>query len=674
MSPRKAEFERRASIFEGAFRAWSRLGGLEPTDLETKISFELDPLNFPIRNDVGRAHSFVQAILSLWLGPDADKDAVQLGLVTLRMWWLHRRKGQSGSAVAALGTERMREAVEGHARHFCNLAHCLVVNNAEQPPTTLQGNRTPQWAAAPADPEEVYETAATAILRGLPFKAACSETKKSANDSTANTLASEAVAATNILRGVPFKAACSEMKKSANASPVNPSTAVSVGGTSVLDSIDTGGFSSGVAPSSWSNSRQSVATKSARLACGVVGRDFPTKVLVMLEIDKAIFSWLPHGRAVKVHDEQCFLRDMAPMFFKVSKFRSFTRQLHLWGFRRISSGVDIDGWWNPHFLRGRPELMSQMVRIKVKGMEKGKKIILRAPDFYAMPSPDSESECMVTTPQYAPSLPVAHADKNYESMTPLNQRQGKLDDHLQGGSGPRIVSTNTINLVPDIIPFVPPLGYGRQTETHAQREQQKTFEGIVGAVNFSFEATVPSGISSSSSELSSAANSDKTAVSESHFREEDDEMNDKKNDCNKAASGGDSSNKSTGGSVDTSCSKAEVDKSGAVDVVHETAAAARPFEAYDQSHTTDGREPVAETEDCKADDEEEEEWYYIDLTVNVQGPFSRQQMREWWVSGYLTADLPICPNKDGDFIYLKSVFSVVENAFDRDSISRGRKS
>jgi copper chaperone CopZ len=191
MSRRRGEFEHRTSIFEGAFRAWSHLGGLDPIDLESKAMAELDPLNFPIINDIrltlqkekdskkkaakeggsgnnsptflddsgdggnysrlprieypyeplprsGLAHPFVQAILSPWLGPDADQDAIQLGLTTLRTWWQHRRKGESGSAVVALGTEKMQGVVEGYTRHFFNLAHCLIVHDKEQPPRSLQ--------------------------------------------------------------------------------------------------------------------------------------------------------------------------------------------------------------------------------------------------------------------------------------------------------------------------------------------------------------------------------------------------------------------------------------------------------------------------------------------------------------------------------------------------------
>lgn len=170
MSRRRGEFEHRTSIFEGAFRAWSHLGGLDPEELESRPASEVDPLTNPIDNDTrlksskakkgeeaprnpdgskrreypyeplprsGLAHPYVQAILSPWLGPDADNEAIQLGLTTLRTWWQHRRKGESGSAIAALGTEKMKGVVEGYTRHFFTLAHCLIMNDKEQPPRSL---------------------------------------------------------------------------------------------------------------------------------------------------------------------------------------------------------------------------------------------------------------------------------------------------------------------------------------------------------------------------------------------------------------------------------------------------------------------------------------------------------------------------------------------------------
>lgn len=165
MSRRRGEFEHRTSIFEGAYRAWSHLGGIAPSVLESTPVEELDPLDFPLKDDprlpahkrvwtdpegnvhrfyyyeplprTGLVHPFIQAILSPWLGPDADHDAIALGLTTLRTWWQHRRKGESPSAIVALCSEKMKGVVEGYTRHFFNLAHCLVVNDSEQAPRTL---------------------------------------------------------------------------------------------------------------------------------------------------------------------------------------------------------------------------------------------------------------------------------------------------------------------------------------------------------------------------------------------------------------------------------------------------------------------------------------------------------------------------------------------------------
>jgi copper chaperone CopZ len=168
MSRRRGEFEHRTSIFEGAYRAWSHLGGIDPKELFTAPASEWDPLSKPHTTDdrvtddtdeasylvidakgnrrcypyeplprSGLAHPFIQAIISPWLGPDAEQDDIQLGLTTLRTWWQHRRKGESHSAKQALGTEKIIPVVEGYTRHFFNLAHCGVVNDGDQPPRTL---------------------------------------------------------------------------------------------------------------------------------------------------------------------------------------------------------------------------------------------------------------------------------------------------------------------------------------------------------------------------------------------------------------------------------------------------------------------------------------------------------------------------------------------------------
>ncbi|KAL7490498.1 hypothetical protein ACHAWT_000077, partial [Skeletonema menzelii] len=41
-------------------------------------------------------------------------------------------------------------------------------------------------------------------------------------------------------------------------------------------------------------------------------------------------SWSPDGNAFVIHDKDVMMNDLAPLFFKQTKFRSFTRQLNIW--------------------------------------------------------------------------------------------------------------------------------------------------------------------------------------------------------------------------------------------------------------------------------------------------------------------------------------------------------
>eukprot|EP00984_Skeletonema_dohrnii_P028380 scaffold18361_cov96-Skeletonema_dohrnii-CCMP3373.AAC.2 len=98
---------------------------------------------------------------------------------------------------------------------------------------------------------------------------------------------------------------------------------------------------------------------------------FPSKLYEMLEsVDSLDFShivsWLPHGRSFQVKDRTQFMDLVVPKFFKATKYRSFQRQLNLWGFSRIVKGHDHACWHHEYFIRGRPELISKISRTRVK--------------------------------------------------------------------------------------------------------------------------------------------------------------------------------------------------------------------------------------------------------------------------------------------------------------------
>lgn len=82
----------------------------------------------------------------------------------------------------------------------------------------------------------------------------------------------------------------------------------------------------------------------------------------------SIVSWLPHGKAFKVHNVSDFVSIILPLFFKKqSKYKSFQRQLNLWGFHRITrNGPDKGSYYHPCFKRDEPSLCRDMVRQKAK--------------------------------------------------------------------------------------------------------------------------------------------------------------------------------------------------------------------------------------------------------------------------------------------------------------------
>merc|ERR1711957_824153 len=98
-----------------------------------------------------------------------------------------------------------------------------------------------------------------------------------------------------------------------------------------------------------------------------------------------VMSWLPHGRAFKIHNPKVFAATILPRFFNQSKYTSFQRQLNLYGFSRCCHGHDAGAYHHPFFLRGRQSLVKNITRTKAKGNgDKRMKLHEKDPDFYAM--------------------------------------------------------------------------------------------------------------------------------------------------------------------------------------------------------------------------------------------------------------------------------------------------
>ena len=97
---------------------------------------------------------------------------------------------------------------------------------------------------------------------------------------------------------------------------------------------------------------------------------FPFKLHKLLEDAETeghtnLVSWLANNRSFRVHDLREFEKKIIPRYFRQTKYKSFLRQLNLWGFESINEGSSRRaGYFHPKFIRGQPELCHEMKRVK----------------------------------------------------------------------------------------------------------------------------------------------------------------------------------------------------------------------------------------------------------------------------------------------------------------------
>ena len=100
-----------------------------------------------------------------------------------------------------------------------------------------------------------------------------------------------------------------------------------------------------------------------------------------------VISWLPHGRAWRIHDKEEFIKSVSRSHFNFTKYESFIRQVNAWGFKRVTRGKDVNSYYHEMFLRDMPHLVQSIKRNKAAASSNGGRGALslrRDPDFYAM--------------------------------------------------------------------------------------------------------------------------------------------------------------------------------------------------------------------------------------------------------------------------------------------------
>lgn len=190
-----------------------------------------------------------------------------------------------------------------------------------------------------------------------------------------------------------------------------------------------------------------------RRHAGGVDKTFPQVLKNLLSCSEIsnIVTWLPHGRSFIVQDTDEFVKSILPRFFRQSAFRSFSRQLQLWEFRRIvSKGPDFGSYYHELFLRGQPHLMMRMRRRKIKGT--GAKLVPNPdeePDFYALsrlrPLPELSAEN--TKSFKLPALPeklvsIYDADKQQQQSSGPSSRKKK--EHPCGSTVTTSATASTV--------------------------------------------------------------------------------------------------------------------------------------------------------------------------------------------------------------------------------------
>lgn len=97
---------------------------------------------------------------------------------------------------------------------------------------------------------------------------------------------------------------------------------------------------------------------------------FPWKLHMVLEASEQlgfedIISWQGEN-AFKVHDQKRFESQIMRRYFKKTQYRSFQRQLNIYGFHRMKVGIATGSYTHPFLVRGQSELCSFMFRTKIK--------------------------------------------------------------------------------------------------------------------------------------------------------------------------------------------------------------------------------------------------------------------------------------------------------------------
>jgi len=151
---------------------------------------------------------------------------------------------------------------------------------------------------------------------------------------------------------------------------------------------------------------------------------FPSKLFKILQNSdiggySSIISWLPHGRAFKIHNCKLFEQKIMRKYFHMTKIDSFKRQLYMYGFQKIGKRfTDPGAYFNELFLSSRLDLCEHIVRC-ADPSSSTRPMILLVPNFYKLPP-------LVQNPTTIESGPISCSSRVDNSLTPTKAHELKL--------------------------------------------------------------------------------------------------------------------------------------------------------------------------------------------------------------------------------------------------------
>jgi len=160
---------------------------------------------------------------------------------------------------------------------------------------------------------------------------------------------------------------------------------------------------------------------------------FPWKLYDMLHTaekrnEEHIISWIREGKAFKVHNRNLFIEEYMKKMFNQTKYKSFQRQLNLWGFERVQNGSDKGSYFHPLFVKGRRDCCQRLTRVRLKGTGE------KAAQHGAVDSPEQDYSSISVASGTIDSFPAPVATKFPSAALPVTRAGNVATAALLGAS------------------------------------------------------------------------------------------------------------------------------------------------------------------------------------------------------------------------------------------------